>query len=185
MIKAPTNSSSVYSSFNVFNSIKHWIIVLFVGFSSTANAQRPLGLVTSDYNQPYGQFLNPAEIRSPLHRQLFINWYGNSIQYSNNFMQQGAPYKQLGRWGTPTVGLQSPIEINYLNESYGFSMTLPLDNVAGLTFGFRGVSGYSVNGLSADLGNIIATGRTFLSQNVGKSFETGPFSFNILLYIFN
>ena len=149
------------SNYQIFKNLKSWVLALLLLNSITAHAQRPLGLVTSDYNQPYGQFLNPAEIRSPLHKQLFINWYGNSIQYNNNFMQQGAPYKQLGRWGTPSAGSQGPFEINYLNESYGFSMTLPLDNVAGLTFGFRGVSGYSVNGLSADLGNIIATGRTF------------------------
>ncbi len=170
------------SNFQILKNLKSWILAFLLLNAITGNAQRPLGLVTGDYNQPYGQFLNPAEIRSPLHKKLFINWYGNSIQYSNNFMQQGAPYKQLGRWGTPTAGKQGPFEINYLNESYGFSMTLPLDNVAGLTFGFRGVSGYSVNGLSADLGNIIATGRTFLSQNVGKSFETGPFSFNTEKY---
>lgn len=150
--------------------------------SNYSFAQRPLGLVTGDYNQPYSQFLNPAEIRSPLQNQLFINWYGNSIQYSNNFMLQNVPYKQLGRWGAPATALQGPFEINYLNESYGFSMTLPLDKIAGLTFGFRGVSGYSVNGLSADLGNIVATGRSFLSQNVGKNFEAGPFSINTEKY---
>ena len=146
--------------------------------SQNADAQHAMGLVVGDYNQPYKQFLNPAEIRSPLHKNLFINWYGNSIQYNNNFMDQPAPYRYLGRWGQPSNTGVSSYNLNYLNETYGFSITVPLDREAGLTFGFRGVSGYNVNGLTPTLGNTLIFGKIQLAADSGKSFTTGAFSVN-------
>ena len=170
-------------------------------------AQHSLGLLVGDYNTPYAYSLNPALTRGNLSNRAYINWWGASLSLDNNFMKYNAPFR-LSKWvdndfpaenvnanGTlafkqswlPTDLTVKDWKLNYLNEVYGPSIFIPLDNIGGFGFGVRGISGFSVNGLNGDMGGIFRYGLGDsavggLRSLRGKNVNQGEFSINTEKY---
>jgi len=170
-------------------------------------AQHSLGLLVGDYNTPYAYSLNPALTRGNLSNRAYINWWGTSLSLDNNFMKYNAPFR-LSNWvnndfpaenvnanGTlafkqswlPTDLTVKDWKLNYLNEVYGPSIFIPLDNIGGFGFGVRGISGFSVNGLNGDMGGIFRYGLGDsavggLGSLRGKNVNQGEFSINTEKY---
>ncbi len=170
-------------------------------------AQHSLGLLVGDYNTPYAYSLNPALTRGNLSNRAYINWWGTSLSLDNNFMKYNAPFR-LSNWmnndfpaenvnanGTlafkqswlPTDLTVKDWKLNYLNEVYGPSIFIPLDNIGGFGFGVRGISGFSVNGLNGDMGGIFRyglgdSGVGGLRNLRGKNVNQGEFSINTEKY---
>ena len=185
------------------------IIFVVLGLFSNGDlkAQHSLGLLVGDYNTPYAYSLNPALTRGNLSNRAYINWWGASLSLDNNFMKYNAPFR-LSNWmnndfpaenvnanGTlafkqswlPTDLTVKDWKLNYLNEVYGPSIFIPLDNIGGFGFGVRGISGFSVNGLNGDMGGIFRyglgdSGIGGLRNLRGKNVNQGEFSINTEKY---
>jgi len=182
-------------------------VVLGLFSNGDLKAQHSLGLLVGDYNTPYAYSLNPALTRGNLSNRAYINWWGASLSLDNNFMKYNAPFR-LSNWmnndfpaenvnanGTlafkqswlPTDLTVKDWKLNYLNEVYGPSIFIPLDNIGGFGFGVRGISGFSVNGLNGDMGGIFRyglgdSGIGGLRNLRGKNVNQGEFSINTEKY---
>jgi predicted nucleic acid-binding Zn-ribbon protein len=195
---------------NFFNKFIQKAIVFLVLWAmpyKNLTAQHSLGLLVGDYNTPYAYSLNPALTRGNLSNRAYINWWGTSLSLDNNFMKYNAPFR-LSKWvnndfpaenvnanGTlafkqswlPTDLTVKDWKLNYLNEVYGPSIFIPLDNIGGFGFGVRGISGFSVNGLNGDMGGIFRYGLGDsavggLRSLRGKNVNQGEFSINTEKY---
>lgn len=183
------------------------ILVLCFQISFKLNAQHPMGLVVGDLNTPYAYSLNPALTRSNLSNRAYINWWGASLSLENNFMNYNAPFR-ISAWinnnypsdkvksnGTlsfdqswlPTDLTVKNWKLNYLNEVHGPSIFIPLDEFGGFGFGVKAVSGFSVDGLSGDLGSILrygmgSAGLGGVNNLIGKTIKQSEFSINAEKY---
>ncbi|MCL9980077.1 MAG: DUF5723 family protein [Bacteroidia bacterium] len=172
------------------------------GILSTSIAQHPLGLMVGDFNSPYSFSLNPALSRTNPGNRLYINWWGGSVNAENNFMSYNAPFR-LGQWangnypeelvntnGTlafnqdwlPTNLGKDNWNLNYLNEVWGPSIFFPLGSFGAMGFGMKAVSGFSINGLDADLGGIMRYGMPQVNNKVGQTINQNHFSMNTERY---
>jgi chromosome segregation ATPase len=173
-----------------------------LGILSASFAQHPLGLMVGDFNSPYSYSLNPALSRTNPGNRLYINWWGGSVNAENNFMSYNAPFR-LGQWangnypeelvntnGTlafnqdwlPTNLGKDNWNLNYLNEVWGPSIFFPLGSVGAMGFGMKAVSGFSINGLDADLGGIMRYGMPQINNKVGQTINQNHFSMNTERY---
>jgi len=195
---------------NFYNKIMNKAnIFVILGFFSLGNlkSQHSLGLLVGDYNTPYAYSLNPALTRGNLANRAYINWWGTSLSLDNNFMKYNAPFR-LSNWvnndfpaenvnanGTlafkqswlPTDLTVKDWKLNYLNEVYGPSIFIPINNIGGFGFGVRGISGFSVNGLNGDMGGVFRYGLGDsavggLRSLRGKNVNQGEFSINTEKY---
>ncbi len=186
------------------------LIVMFLFTSQSLimlKAQHPMGLVIGDLNTPYAYTLNPALTRSNLSNRAYINWWGASMSLDNNFMNYNAPFR-ISAWinndyptdkvsTNGTLAFQQdwlPVDksvkewnLNYLNEVHGPSIFIPLDHFGGFGFGVKAVSGFSVDGVSADLGSILRYGMGQpslggINDLVGKTIAQSEFSINAEKY---
>ena len=164
-------------------------------------AQHAMGLVVGDYNSPYSYSLNPALSRTNPSNRAYINWWGASVSLENNFMKYNAPFR-LGAWINETYPAEFadingslafqqswlPLELvdnfkmNYLSEVNGPSFFIPVDEVGTFGFGFKEVSGFSVNGVNGDFGEILRYGLPQLERNAGKTINQNEFSINTEKY---
>ena len=172
------------------------------GILSASFAQHPLGLMVGDFNSPYSYSLNPALSRTNPGNRLYINWWGGSVNAENNFMSYNAPFR-LGQWangnypeelvntnGTlafnqdwlPTNLGKDNWNLNYLNEVWGPSIFFPLGSFGAMGFGMKAVSGFSINGLDADLGGIMRYGMPQVNNKVGQTINQNHFSMNTERY---
>lgn len=192
----------------VKNYIQKSILTIAIcGFSlGNIKAQHSLGLLIGDHNTPYAYSLNPALTRGNLSNRAYVNWWGTSLSFDNNFMKYNAPFR-LSKWmnndfpaenvnanGTlafnqswlPTDLTVKDWKLNYLNEVYGPSIFIPLDDFGGFGFGVRGVSGFSVNGLNGQLGGVFRYGlgdsTGGLRSLKGTTVNQGEFSLNTEKY---
>ena len=170
--------------------------------STTVKAQHAMGLVVGDYNSPYSYSLNPALSRTNPSNRAYINWWGASVSLENNFMQYKAPFR-LGAWIDQSYPAQyadingslafqqdwlpvntdiANFKLNYLAEVNGPSFFIPVDEVGTFGFGFKEVSGFSVNGVNGDFGGILRYGLPHLNKNAGKTINQNEFSINTERY---
>lgn len=182
--------------------LRNLIFTLLALFTLTLNAQSPLGLVVSDFNSPYSFSINPALSRTNPGNRIYINWWGGSVSLNNNFLKYNAPFT-LGKWingdypeeyvnsnGTlsfnqnwlTTDASIKDWKLNYLNEVYGPSIFFPIDDVGALGFGVKAVSGFNINGLNNEFGNILRNGLTGIKQNIGNTISQDEFSINTEKY---